>query len=101
MNNPFTPESAIAKVFDMAAKGTTRDAINKLAAKLEVNAPRLFHCLRRGEYADVKWAYQQDEAGAVKIVAKGKPPVAKKVAAKHAVAKKVKSQEKASELVAA
>jgi len=70
MKNPFTAGTGIAKVFDMAVKGTTRDAINKFATKNDLNGPRLFHVLRRGEYGETKWNYTQTDEGNVKLVAK-------------------------------
>lgn len=82
--NPFNEGSKIAEVFAMAAKGTTRDAINKFCEKNEVNAPRMFHCLRRQSYNDVKWVYFQDgpKVKLNNISAKGKAkPVASKKAA--------------------
>lgn len=100
MTNPFKKDSAIAKAFEMAAKGTTRDALNKMCEKEKLNAPRIFHCLRRGTYGESKWKYQQDsEKGTVKLVpgttavakakAKAKKPVAKAKATKKVAEKTV------------
>lgn len=68
MTNPFVDGSGIAKVFAMAVKGTTRDAINKFAEKNGLNGPRLFHVLRVGAYGDQKWKYIQDADGNVKLI---------------------------------
>ena len=88
MMNPFKKDSAIAKAFEMALKGTTRDAINKMCEKEKLNAPRIFHCLRRGTYGESKWKYQQDnEKGTVKLVP-GAAKVTKKSVAKAKASKK-------------
>ncbi len=101
--NPFNEGSKIAEVFAMAVKGTTRDAINKFCEKNDVNAPRMFHCLRRQSYNDVKWAYSQDENGKVKLQnvatkGKAKAKVAKKDAApaRKAAAKKAATAQPAA-----
>ena len=91
MQNPFRKESLIAKVFEMAAKGTTRTAIDSFCEKNKVGASRMFHCLRRGTYGEAKWGYQQSEDGKVKLVAKASA----KKAVKKAGPKPVATEQKA------
>lgn len=98
MNNPFTEGSIIAKAFEMAVKGTTRIAINKLCEKEGKGAARIFWVLRRNKYGDTKWQFRQDEEGNVKLVSgtSTKAPVKKatKPAAKKATPKKTTSKPK-------
>ena len=49
-HNPFTPGCATAKVFDLCAKGTTRDEVKAFCEKNDVGAPRMFYCMRLNEY---------------------------------------------------
>jgi len=121
MTNPFKAGTIAAKVFDMAIKGTTRDAINKLAIANEVGGPRLFHILRSGQLmrsaAETTWKYNQTDEGRV-TVTNGKSKVAKAakpgatakpatkatapaVVSKKAIVAKKKAVEPAAQLVAA
>lgn len=103
MNNPFKQDSAIAKAFDLAVKGTTREAITKLCEKAEIGSARVFWCLRRNAYGEVKWQFRQDENGNIKLMPSTSKVAAKKTAAapaakpvtKKVVAKATKTQPKA------
>jgi hypothetical protein len=104
MTNPFNEGAAIAKAFDMAAKGTTRAAIILMCEKTKVTSPRIFHCLRREAYGEQTWTFNQDADGNIKLTAKGskkvetKKPEAKKAAKVEAKAKKVETKKPVNKL---
>lgn len=65
--NPFRPDSAMAKAFDLAVEGTSRKALIKFCEKEEVGHARVIGVLRREEYLGTTWKFSEDEDGEITI----------------------------------
>lgn len=104
VTNPFVrPESSIFKAFELAKKGTSREALKSFCDKHKIGPGRVLREILSGEFKNYRWKVDRKESGntvkikvhsivELKAAAKAKAPAkAVKTPAKAASKKKVKS----------
>lgn len=69
-SNPFRPSSISARVFEMALKGTSWEAIKKLAANEGCGAARLIRDIKQCQAHDTEWKIKDTGEGTFKIIIK-------------------------------
>lgn len=100
--NPYPRVGSVAqRTFEMAKRGTSRDALIAFFAKEDVGPARLLRELRNGQFKNVQWTYTETENGKIALsnirelkTASAKKPAAPSPAKKSEPAKKSASAPK-------
>ena len=69
--NPYK-RGLVYEIFEACKKGTTRNRIDAMIEKAEVTPYRIYRELKGEEFKGMKWSYNEDDKGTIKVTLKVK-----------------------------